>query len=330
MKKGKEKVLVLGGTQFIGRNLVEALLEDDRFEVTLCNRGITGAACFPHVKRIRVDRNTEAISEAVKGDWDYVVDLSCYFPRSLERILHALPPTLKKYIFVSTCSVYQNSEDTLKDESHPLKTCKAEEYDDPGMHTYGQRKVACEDLLRASDLNYSILRPALVYGRYDHTDRLYYWLHQARTYPTVLLPDQGQQKFSLTYVMDLVAAILHSLTPAAKRETYNLISHPQSSIRQIFETGKALLGNNPRTHEIPAESLHELQISQWTDMPLWVDGDYFTFSSKKFYSSFDLSPSSFAESIQATLDYYEALGWHKPVYGMNRARQEQLIEQFAS
>jgi len=84
IKKTKkvEKILIIGGTNFIGRNLVEQLKNEDRYELTLLNRGITNANLFPDIKKIKGDRNAKEIAELVRGNWDYIIDLSCYFPKS--------------------------------------------------------------------------------------------------------------------------------------------------------------------------------------------------------------------------------------------------------
>jgi len=195
-----ENLLLIGGTNFIGRNLVERLLQEKRFKTTLLNRGITNVDLFPSLDRIKGDRNTPEIKDLVQGDWDYILDISCYFPRSIQSILGADLPNLKRYIFLSTCSVYEMAEKPLPDERTPIKTCTPEEYDDESAQTYGKRKAACEALLEASGVNYTILRPPLVFGPYDHTDRLYYWLHQVYRYDKVVLPNNGTQTFALCYV----------------------------------------------------------------------------------------------------------------------------------
>ena len=114
------KILILGGTSFIGRNLVERLINNEENDLTLLNRGATNTHLFPEQKKIVCDRNSVHIVDKIEGDWDYIIDVSCYFPRSLDRILKATSKNLKKYIFVSTCSVYENTDRVLKDETAPV------------------------------------------------------------------------------------------------------------------------------------------------------------------------------------------------------------------
>ena len=183
-KERMKKVLVLGGTQFIGRNLVERLLAGGSYEVTLFNRQKTGSDLFPQLNKIKGDRETDDMAQIAGVEWDYVLDLSCYFPAELELTLQYLPKGLTRYIFVSTCSVYPTDPEHsgAVTEQEAILPCSAEERIDRSPSTYGNRKAECERVLENSAVPYAILRPGLVYGRYDHTDRFYYWLFQVR-YP---------------------------------------------------------------------------------------------------------------------------------------------------
>ena len=166
-----KNILILGGTNFIGRRLVERLLESEAYALTLFNRQRTHAELFPQVNKIKGDRETESIEQIVEGNWDAVVDLSCYFPAALENTLKALTKE-SKYIFVSTCSVYDNEMDRsiLKNETAPVLSCSAQQRSDRSAASYGNRKAECERLLMDSGMPYVILRPSLVFGTYDPTD----------------------------------------------------------------------------------------------------------------------------------------------------------------
>ncbi len=315
------KILILGGTNFIGRNLVEGLLKTNKYQLTLINRGKTNSHLFPNVEKRIGNRNEETVTELIKGHWDYIIDVSCYFPKSLSYILKSITSDISKYIFVSTCSVYQNTDQLLKDEKSPTLTYEDNQLDDSSNHSYGQRKKACEDLLVSSGLNYTIFRPALVYGQYDHTDRFYYWLHQVKEYDHILMPNYGNQKFSITYVKDLVQLIISSIHPSKDNNIYNAISHPEASISQIVNCTKHYLNIHPDLSNISSSKLSKHNIAEWVDMPLWINSDYFTFSNKKILSNFSKSPTSLDLSIGETIK----LRWPKPSYGISRAKQLQLL-----
>jgi 2'-hydroxyisoflavone reductase len=323
-----EKLLIIGGTQFIGRNLLLKLQESNKYDITLFNRGKTNASLFPQFKRIIGDRNTDDISKIGQEEWDYIIDLSCYYPDSLEKILPLIKDSVKRYVFVSTCSVYDRNENkssiaTL--ENGPLLDCSKEQETESLPAAYGNKKVACERLLAASGLDYISLRPSLVYGAYDHTDRLYYWLYQVKHKTPILVPDHGERLFSITYVTDLVHAIIKSLNVEVHSNIYNVISEEFTSIKNIIATASDLLNRSPQIISATPDFLHQHQIQEWTTMPLWIDGDYFTYSDKKLITDFDISLSDWTKSIQETVDYYETLDWSNPIYGLPDTKRLELI-----
>lgn len=320
-----EKVLVLGGTQFIGRNLVERLLKEDKYEITLFNRGVTGANLFPNTKQLKGDRETDDIEQIAQTHWDYIIDASCFYPSALQSVLSNINKP-KKYVFISTCSVYQSDNlEILKTENAPVLSCTKEQAVDRTDATYGNRKIACEELLKQYGINYTILRPALVYGRYDYTDRLYYWLHQAKTKRLLLMPDNGERKFSVTYVHHLVDTILQSLNKDSN-EAYNVITQPQTSIKEIVDIATDLFNKIPSFITATPQFLAENKITQWMDMPLWIDGDHFTYSNQKLLNDFSSKPTQFKQSIFEAIEYYDTLLWHTPTYGIGEERRQQLIE----
>jgi len=323
-----EKLLIIGGAQFIGRNLLLKLQESKKYNITLFNRGKTNPDLFPQFKRIIGDRNTDDISKIGQEEWDYIIDLSCYYPDSLGQVLNAIKPSVKRYVFVSTCSVYDRSDcrsniPTLEDG--PILDCSKEQETELLPAAYGNKKVACERLLAASVLDYISLRPSLVYGAYDHTDRLYYWLYQVKKNKPILVPDHGERLFSITYVTDLVNAIIESLSIEEHSNIYNVISEEFTSIKSIVDTASDLLNIKPKIVSASPDFLHQHKIQEWTTMPLWIDGDYFTYSGKKLIADFDITLSDWTKSIQETIDYYETLGWTNPIYGLTDTKRLELI-----
>lgn len=323
-----KKILILGGTQFIGRNLVEQLQGMDVFDLTLFNRQETQADLFPKIKRIKGDRETHDINQITKVNWDFVIDLSCYYPNSLSNTLDCLNDNLEKYILISTCSVYDNesSQAPLKDEEAKILMCNNSQRTSRDNETYGNRKAECERILQNSGLNYVILRPSLVYGKHDHTDRLYYWLYQVKFNEILLLPDKGERQCSLTYVHDLVNTIVALLSNNVKNNIYNVISTPQTSIKQIVECAMELLNTKNKFINAKPEFLKKNKVSEWFDMPLWLDGDFFTNSNQKHDKAFELEQTSLQRSIEETIAYYDDLGWMDSKYGMTEKERMGLLE----
>lgn len=323
-----KNILILGGTHFIGRNLVEKLLNVNEYKITLFNRQRTGTHLFPEIQKLKGDRETHEIRQIKGKKWNYIIDLSCYYPDSLQRALNSIE-SVDKYIFISTCSVYDNEKnnDILKDETSPIWPCTAEQKKDTNPETYGNRKAECERILKKSGIPYIILRPALVFGKYDSTDRMYYWLHQVKTKSQLLLPENGIRTFSTTYVADLVNTIIQSLKLDLSSEIYNVISRPQTSIKQIIEYARDILQMEYSAKEASLAFLNEKKVNQWTDIPLWINGDHFTYSNQKLINDLGISLTDFSLAIETTINYYEGQEWPKPTYGMDENRKQDLLAQ---
>jgi 2'-hydroxyisoflavone reductase len=319
-----KNILILGGTKFIGRNLVERLLLDPQNKLMLLNRGITNSDLFPNVQKLKGDRNSQDVGELVKGNWDYVIDLSCYYPQGLEYVLNALSYPPKKYIFISTCSVYQEGN-ALQKETAKIQKGNANDWIDESNETYGKRKSRCEEILKNHDINFTILRPTLVYGKYDHTDRFYYWLHQVKSYNEILIPNHGLQIFSLSYVNDLIETICLAMNEKFDRNIYNAISCVETNLSEIVEIASNILNKQPSIVNISSEDLSLKQISQRYDMPLWIDADKDTYCNDKVLNKFKQSITPLMESIIQAINYYEQLKWPVPKYGIDRTKQLDLL-----
>ena len=162
----KKKILIIGGTAFVGRVLLEHLLQLGGYEITLFNRGKTNAGLFSGVAQIHGNRETDDIKLLANKNWDVVIDFCGYYPLSLQKIVDTLRGRIGRYIFVSTGSVYdleQIGEQTITEDSL-LYTCSDAEKTDHSMETYGKRKVACEQVLldAKADIDPIILRPGVI------------------------------------------------------------------------------------------------------------------------------------------------------------------------
>src|SRR3954468_20227464 len=165
------RILVLGGTAFVGRAIVTEALRRGH-EVTLFGRGRTGGDLFPGVERRRGDRDTGDYAALAGGAWDAAVDVCGYVPRHVGQAMDALGDRVGRYLFISSAAVY--AQDVIvpgAGEEAPLRSPErgTEEIDD---HTYGPLKVACEaDIVARYADRATIVRPGIVAGPHDPTDR---------------------------------------------------------------------------------------------------------------------------------------------------------------
>jgi 2'-hydroxyisoflavone reductase len=193
-----KRILVLGGTRFLGRAVVEAALARDH-TVTLFNRGQTNPDLFPTAEKLRGDRSADM--SALDGrSWDVVVDVAAYFPRTVELAVQQLAD-VGRYIFVSSVSVYA-------DQSVPQFEDSAVEQlvdpDDASDDSYGARKAVCETIVQeAFAERATIVRPGLIVGPHDPTDRFSYWPKRIAAGGRALAPGNPDDAVQFIDVRDL-------------------------------------------------------------------------------------------------------------------------------
>lgn len=331
-----KKVLIIGGTQFVGRTLVEQLLPMGQYDLTLFNRGKTNPNLFPEIKRILGDRNTSDLHQVAQQDWDCIIDISCYFPNPLEDFLQQLKGRVGRYIFVSTAGVYDletGNNEGYKTEDFPRWTYSTADRVDKQPATYSKRKVACEDILLSQDwLNTIILRPALIVGHYDHTDRLYYWFYKVKTQDTFIIPNEGKDLISYTDVKDFARMMIQSIDIDNQHHVYNTTSYA-ASLGQFVQLAAQHLNKTPKLLNASPDFIAKHNIRVWTELPLWVEGNAFTKDSSRLQKEFNFTFSTIAETTERLMDYYgNQLKWRDArvsKYGqmsMTLEREAELME----
>ena len=205
------KVLLLGGPKFLGRAVIDAALERGD-ELTLFNRGTTGAELYPEVERIVGDRDGGL--DGLRGrEWDAVVDTSGYLPRVVGDSARLLAQTVASYVFVSSISVYASFAEIV-DEASPTAELTEEGSEDVGRD-YGALKALCEqEVERAFPGRATAVRAGLIVGPHDPTGRFTYWPHRIARGGDVLVPGPAWRPIQLVDVRDLAAWIV---TAAAVR-----------------------------------------------------------------------------------------------------------------
>jgi len=170
------RLLVLGGTSFVGRHLVDAALAHGHL-VTVFNRGRTNPGLFPQAEHRRGDRDNGHYQTLAAGTWDATVDVSAYVPRHVDQALDALDGRHGHYVLVSSISAYDPRAATTAEDSstHPRPAPDTETIT---PLTYGPLKAACERraAARLGSDEVALVRPTYVVGPHDPTDRFTYWV----------------------------------------------------------------------------------------------------------------------------------------------------------
>ena len=266
-------LLILGGTRFLGRHLVEAALGDGH-TVTLFNRGLSGPDLFPEVESIKGDR--EGDLSALRGRrWDAVIDTCGYVPRIVRASAGLLADTVDHYTFVSSISVYADDIGPGADEGAPMEVLEDPTVEEITGETYGGLKALCE---RAAEeempgrvLN---VRPGLISGPHDPTDRFTYWPRRVAAGGEVLAPDRPERQVQYIDVRDL-AAWMVKMSAEQQTGTYNATG-PAHELRmgKFLEECEAVGGGDTKIVWVSEEFLEENGVEPFTEMPLWVPREY--------------------------------------------------------
>jgi 2'-hydroxyisoflavone reductase len=214
------RLLILGGTKFLGRAIVEAALARDH-DVTLFNRGQTNPELFPDVEKLRGDRDGD-LSMLTGGSWDSVIDTSGFFPRIVRASAEALAESAAHYTFVSSISVYANLAEPPV-ESSPVGTLEDESVEELGdeFENYGPLKALCERAAKeAFGERTLIVRPGYIVGPHDLTERFVYWPRRVARGGTMIAPAPPERPIQFIDVRDLADWIV-SMAERRAAGTYN-------------------------------------------------------------------------------------------------------------
>lgn len=320
-----KSLLVIGGTSFIGRNFVERVITTGKYEITLFNRGLTNPELFPNTEMISGDRETNDIEKIGNRDWDFIVDFSSYFPESLKNLLDVVNSHVERYIYISTISVYDFSISNVFNEYSNTMQCSEQESYDTTPATYGKRKAECERVLLSSGgFDKLIFRPSIVYGNYDPTERLYYWLFRYKTRDKILIPSEAQFLFNMTYVNDMSVILEKALSIEDHGIVYNLVTHDANSFSEKLEAISKCENKKPGLIKLNSFEMSRHKIFPEIEFPLWT-GEDIIISNENLVNSFGNEFTPFEKSICETYNFYDKFEWKEGKAGMRLNKEDEII-----
>jgi 2'-hydroxyisoflavone reductase len=306
------KILILGGTRFIGLHMTQLALERGH-TLTFFNRGKTHTDKFPEIERIKGDRDGQ-IDGLKNRDWDVVIDNSGYVPRHVRLSAELLAPHVKQYVFVSSISVYPNFSEP-RDEKSPVGKLADETIEKVDGETYGPLKALCEkEAEKALPGRTTVIRPGLIVGPDDNTDRFTYWPARAARGGEFIAPGAPTDAFQIIDVRDLAAFTLKAIEERTMG-TYNLVSNVNGfKFGELTDACIAAANKQakpataPKATWLPVEFLEEQKVEPWSEMPVWLpakgDEAAFAGTSNKaaLAKGLEISP------LKRTVD--DTLAWH--------------------
>jgi nucleoside-diphosphate-sugar epimerase len=261
------RILVIGGTKFLGRHFVEAALAGGH-ELTLFTRGETNPELFPETERLRGNRDGDL--EALRGrEWDAVVDTCGYVPRVVRQSAELLGDAVEQYTFVSSISAYASFE------RGPREDDARAGLDDPDTEdifpNYGGLKAACERVVEELYGERAlIVRPGLIVGPHDPTGRFTYWPHRIARGGDVLAPEPRDKTVQFIDVRDLGEWMVRLVEQRAAGRINAVGPLPPPTMEELLDACRAALDADARLVWVEPQFLAEHEVGEWMDLPLWI------------------------------------------------------------
>ena len=262
------KILILGGTGFLGPHLVEHARARGH-TVTLFNRGKTHPELFPDLEKLRGDRDGKL--DALKGrDWDSCIDTSGYVPRIVKQSAELLAGHLKQYQFVSSISVFEENVKPGADERTPVQQLTEPGSEEVKKH-YGALKALCEETVSAALPDKAMnLRPGLIVGPGDPTDRYTYWPVRLDRGGDAIAPGDGGDPVQYIDARDLAGWMIHS-AERGTTGTFNAVGPAQRLAMKELLASCAKAAREPaKLTWVSEKFLDEQKVSAWSDLPVWT------------------------------------------------------------
>lgn len=268
-RRTPKKVLILGGTSFLGPEIVEVARARGH-TLTLFNRGKTNPQLFPNIEKLHGDRRKSDL-DALKGrTWDVVIDTSGYFPREVTESATLLRDA-KQYVFISSISVYDAPPPGGVDESGAVGKLEDPSVEKIDGKTYGPLKAACERAAEAAmPEKVTVIRPGLIVGPRDPTDRFTYWPVRLDAGGEVIAPGGPSDPVQVIDVRDLAAWIV-TVFEEGHVGVYNAVGPAKPmGMGELLDGMKSALGSAATLTWVDEAFLASQKVSPWSDMPVWM------------------------------------------------------------
>ncbi|WP_049901508.1 NAD-dependent epimerase/dehydratase family protein [Halococcus agarilyticus] len=219
--------MIIGGTRFIGRHTVRELL-DNEYDVTVFNRGnhenpFADEEAVAHVAGDRTNEN--AVERAAREvDPDIVIDCVAYHPSEVRHATRVFADC-EAYVVISSGSAYGDEEIPKREDTTALHDCTDEQATDDSMDSYGPRKAEIDRAVAAAadeGVNAMSVRPPVVYGPHDYTERFDYWIDRVLNHDRVIVPGDGDCLWHLVFAPDVASGLVTVAEEGKPGETYNV------------------------------------------------------------------------------------------------------------
>jgi 2'-hydroxyisoflavone reductase len=324
------KILILGGKRFLGLALTDAILQAGHTP-TLFNRGRTNTHLYPDIENLIGDRDSDL--EALKDrTWDAVIDTSGYLPRIVKQSAKRLSGHCDTYVFISSLSVYKNFRKPDITEAYPLAELEDRTSEQNTDQNYGPLKALCEyEIQKNFDGNELVLRPGLIVGPNDPTDRFSYWLWRVSQGGAVLAPAPPSSSLQFIDVRDVAAFIIH-LVEQKEKGVFNATGPKKpTTFGSLLIACREASGSEAKITWVDEFFLLNEGVRPWRDLPLWlpssdpnVVGFYNINIDKALKAGLQFHPVS--QTVKDTLKWLQATPEKRQIKtGLSLSREVKLL-----
>lgn len=310
--KRQLRILILGGTGFIGPPQVRYAL-DRGHEVTLFNRGRTNPDMFPGVETLIGDRAASDYDSLAGRTWDVVIDNSSSNPEWVHDSANLLKDQAERYLFISTRSVYAGFGRVPMTVDAPVYTRENTEVPEGGRLPYGLAKALCEKEAIAAfgEDRATIVRPSLIVGPDDPTDRFTYWPVRIHRGGEILCPGDGTDRVQVIDARDLSEWVIRLMEDGTAGTFMALGPRNGRSMAELLYGIAAVVTSDLQWTWADTDFLLESGVRAYSDMPVWIP----TTGDRVGFARFDLTREieagltyrSLATTAEETLEWFLSL-----------------------
>lgn len=331
----KLRILILGGTGFIGPHQVRYALERGH-ELSLFNRGRTNPGLFPQVEHLQGDRAVKQLDSLRGRRWDAVIDNSAQEPAWVHDTAQLLKEATGQYLFISTRSVYADTSRVPMTAAAPVFTAATASVREGQPLPYGLRKALCEaEVQQAFPGRATIVRPGLIIGPGDDTDRFTYWPVRIERGGEVLAPGDGSDPVQIIDARDLAEWVIR-LVENRHFGVFNAVGpRTPRPMTELLYGIRAVTTAETTFTWVATDFLVQKKVRPYSDLPVWMPAR----DGREGFARFDITPEvergltfrPLAVTVRDSLDYFHSLDPQRQAVlkaGLTPEREAELLKEW--